>query len=101
MVTSNGPQPRVSTCMTVNVRKTAPPANNKIESSFIGGRFLIFQLQTVVCQSGEPLSVVVTSPSLTMSAVSSTCSSTLLYALREERHFALVDGLRVSNLGSL
>jgi hypothetical protein len=27
--------------------------------------------------------------------------STLLYALIEERHFALVDGLRVSNLGSL
>jgi hypothetical protein len=37
----------------------------------------------------------VKSPSLTMSAVSSTFSSTLLYALMEERHFALVDGLRV------
>jgi len=41
------------------------------------------------------------SRSLTMSAVSSRFSSTLLYALIEERHFALVDGLRVSNLGSL
>jgi len=39
--------------------------------------------------------------SLTMSAVSSSVLSTLLYALREERHFALVVGLRVSNLGSL
>jgi hypothetical protein len=35
-----------------------------------------------------------------MSAVSSTFLSTLLYALIEERHFALVVGLRVSNLGS-
>src|ERR1700756_1714160 len=26
---------------------------------------------------------------------------TLLYALEEERHFALLDGLRISNLGSL
>src|SRR5436309_11260618 len=32
--------------------------------------------------------------SLTESAVSSTFSSTLRYALIEERHFALVDGLR-------
>src|SRR5579864_9388753 len=41
------------------------------------------------------LSVVgVISRSLTMSAVSSTFLSTLLYALMEERHFALVDGLR-------
>ena len=29
------------------------------------------------------------------------CLSTLQRALMEERHFALVDGLRVSNLGSL
>jgi len=36
-----------------------------------------------------------------MSAVSSTFWSALLYALMEERHFALVDGLRISNLGSL
>jgi hypothetical protein len=36
-----------------------------------------------------------------MSAVSSTFSGTLLYALREERHFALVDGLRFPTLGSL
>jgi len=28
-------------------------------------------------------------------------ASTLLYALVEERHFALVEGLRFSNLGSL
>jgi hypothetical protein len=28
-------------------------------------------------------------------------SSTLLYALIKERHFALEDGLRISNLGSL
>ena len=41
------------------------------------------------------------SPSLTMSAVSSTFWRALLYALVEERHFALVDGLRISNLGSL
>ena len=40
-------------------------------------------------------------PSLTMSAVSSTFSSTLLYALGEERHFALLVGLRCSNPGSL
>ena len=33
-----------------------------------------------------------------MSAVSSTFSSTLLYALQEERHFALVDGLRIPTL---
>jgi hypothetical protein len=36
-----------------------------------------------------------------MSAVSSAVSSTLLYALREERHFALVEGFALSNLGSL
>jgi len=36
-----------------------------------------------------------------MSAVSSTFSSTLLYALGEERHFALLVGLRCSNPGSL
>jgi len=36
-----------------------------------------------------------------MSAVSSTVSSTLLYALIEERHFALVVGLRFPTLGSL
>ncbi len=41
------------------------------------------------------------SRSLTMSAVSSEFLSILSYALIEERHFALVDGLRVSNLGSL
>jgi hypothetical protein len=45
--------------------------------------------------------IVVTSPSLTMSAAVKQFSSTLLYALIEERHFALVVGLRVSNLGSL
>jgi len=33
--------------------------------------------------------------------VSSTFLSTLLFALVEERHFALVDGLRFSTLGSL
>ena len=33
-----------------------------------------------------------------MSAVSSRSLSTLLHALIEERHFALVDGLRFSNL---
>jgi hypothetical protein len=38
--------------------------------------------------------VVAKSPSLTMSAVSSTFSRTLLYALIEERHFALIGGLR-------
>src|SRR5215471_1080044 len=36
-----------------------------------------------------------------MSAVSSTILSTLPYALVEERHFALVDGFALSNLGSL
>jgi hypothetical protein len=36
-----------------------------------------------------------------MSAVSSTYSSTLVYALIEERHFALLVALRFSNLGSL
>lgn len=41
------------------------------------------------------------SRSLTMSAVSSTILSTLLYALMEERHFALEAGLRCSTLGSL
>jgi hypothetical protein len=41
------------------------------------------------------------SRSPTMSAVSSTLSSTPQHALGEERYFALVDGLRVSNLGSL
>ena len=39
--------------------------------------------------------------SLTMSAVSSSFLRTLLYALIEERHFALVDGLRFPTLGSL
>src|SRR6201998_828439 len=34
-----------------------------------------------------------------MSAVSRRFSGTLRYALIEERHFALMDGLRVSNLG--
>jgi len=42
-----------------------------------------------------------TSGSLTMSAVSSSFLRTLLYALIEERHFALVDGLRFPTLGSL
>src|SRR5215472_5947358 len=41
------------------------------------------------------------SSSLTMSAVSSTFLSTQLHALLEERHFALVDGFALSNLGSL
>jgi hypothetical protein len=36
-----------------------------------------------------------------MSAVSSTFRAHLLHALGEERHFALVDGLRFSNLGSV
>jgi hypothetical protein len=36
-----------------------------------------------------------------MPALSSTSSSTLLRALRKERHFALVERLRFSNLGSL
>ena len=39
--------------------------------------------------------------SLTMSAVSSTFASALSHALREERHFALVDDFALSNLGSL
>src|SRR5258708_39101632 len=39
------------------------------------------------------------SRSLTMSAVSSTFLSTLLHALVEERHFALVDGGALSHLG--
>jgi hypothetical protein len=39
---------------------------------------------------------VVTSPSLTMSAVLSTFSSALMQALTEERHSAVVDGLRFS-----
>jgi hypothetical protein len=43
----------------------------------------------------------VKSPSLTMSAVSSMFSSALPHALREERHFAIVDGFALSNLGSL
>jgi hypothetical protein len=41
------------------------------------------------------------SPSLTMSPRVKQYLGTLLYALGEERHFALVEGLRVSNLGSL
>ncbi len=68
--------------------------------------------QIVLCFSGQAKSIdlVVTAfnlrpyqkiASLTMSALSSTFSSVLLRALIEERHFALVDGLRVSNLGSL
>jgi hypothetical protein len=40
------------------------------------------------------------SPSLTMSARVKQYLGTLLRALIEERHFALVDGLRISNLGS-
>jgi hypothetical protein len=36
-----------------------------------------------------------------MSAGVKQFSRTLLQALIEERHFALVDGLRISNLGSL
>jgi len=36
-----------------------------------------------------------------MSAVSSTILSTRSHALREERHFALVDWFALSNLGSL
>ncbi len=43
----------------------------------------------------------VTSPSLTMSAMSSRSLSTQLRALVEERHFALVDGFALTNLGSL
>jgi len=35
-----------------------------------------------------------------MSTVSSIRSGALPHALREERHFALVDGLALSNLGS-
>jgi hypothetical protein len=48
-----------------------------------------------------PSVVVAKSASLTMSAAVKQFSSTLLYALREERHFALSVDLRVSNLGSL
>jgi len=40
-------------------------------------------------------------PSPTMSARVKRFSRTLLQVLIEERHFALVDGLRISNLGSL
>jgi len=36
-----------------------------------------------------------------MSARVKQFSRTLLYALQKKRHFALVDGLRFSNLGSL
>ena len=36
-----------------------------------------------------------------MSAVSSKFSSALLYALKEERHFALEDGFALANLSSL
>jgi len=36
-----------------------------------------------------------------MSAVSSILLSARRHALREERHFALVDGFALSNLGSL
>ena len=46
------------------------------------------------------MTVGVTSRSLTMSAGVKQFSSTLLYALIEERHFALSVGLRFSNLGS-
>jgi len=45
--------------------------------------------------------IVEKSPSLTMSAVSSILLSAPPHALREERHFALVDGFALSNLGSL
>jgi len=41
------------------------------------------------------------SPSLTMSAQSTTFCRALLHALVEERHFALVDSLRCPTSGSL
>jgi hypothetical protein len=43
----------------------------------------------------------VTSSSLTMSAMSSTFRAHYCMHSLKERHFALVDGLRVSSLGSL
>jgi len=45
--------------------------------------------------------IVAISPSVTMSPRVKQYLGTLLRALEEERHFALVDGLRFSNRGSL
>jgi len=47
------------------------------------------------------LMIVEKSRPLTMSAGVKQFSRTLLQALIEERHFALADGLRIFNLGSL
>jgi hypothetical protein len=59
------------------------------------------KLASIAAETVAKFSTVVISRSLTMSAMSSTFSSALMQALIEERHFALVDGFALSNLGSL
>ena len=93
---------QTSGCLSKKARRSLRRSGGKDEHSTSTWSPDASELCVIPSDYTEPgMSVVAKSRSLTMSAVSSTVLSALLYALVEERHFALVVGLRVSNLGSL